>query len=201
MAGSVIVFEATASVISASTSFSFFSKLIDTFTSKAEIEFEVKGENYEYRRKLFFLKEEYGSSIKLVIRGKPLAVKYILEKLTGIDKSVNDEEFEKEIQIDDKTIIKKIKEKVNDLNQTLPIVPEKMHVNKWSFIRDIFSSNTIFEFYLTGKDYYRNTQFLYHVERGSKMKIRVSGRPQFTKAIVDHISLFGPRLENLFKTT
>jgi len=42
---------------------------------------------------------------------------------------------------------------------------------------------------------------MHHHERGSKIKIKISGKPEFGKAAVDHISLFSPRLEKLFKLT
>ena len=45
-----------------------------------------------------FLKEVSGSSIKLVIIGKPIAVKYILERLTGVEPQ---DDYEEEIHIDE----------------------------------------------------------------------------------------------------
>lgn len=81
-----------------------------------------------------FLKEVSGSSIKLVIIGKPIAVKYILERLTGVEPQ---DDYEEEIHIDEQTVtvIRKIKEKVQEINQEKAIVPQKMYVNRWAYLK------------------------------------------------------------------
>lgn len=192
MPGDIVVFDATTAIISAEVSVSFFTRLMNLISSYAEISFELRGHDSSHEQFPIFYNKQSGSSLTLIIRGKPIVCKYIVEKLTGYDP--DDPNYSDQYDDDDFNLIDILKNKIDKIGTQDNIHPEKIHVPFITYVKDMFSQKNTFELEFAGRSYEKKRVLLYSKEKGQKLSIRISGKPEFTRSMIRHLDRFSSRI-------
>lgn len=191
MSNGVIAIEASMALFKAEASLTFFTKIMNMISDYAEITIEFQGEDYFLETSMgrAFVNQK-GASYKIIIKGKPLVCKYVLEKLTGFDP--NDLDYEKQIVSGEKNIVEIIEKKVVGIQKgNNYAVAEAINITWKEFLKDLFSKKNTIELSKFGDNYeLLKYWFFYKKETGSKLSITVSGKPNFIRASIDHISRF-----------